>query len=438
MSSRAVVVDILLKAYRLVPTSLSSSFFVLSMSFIVDDADFSAVKYSTRWRHAGVSSEFMGTTSYPGGAGDSARLTFRGTSVMVFGTIGLESGPGSAMNFTLDGGVPTAYMVPTPSLTVQRHQALFAMQGLDPEAEHILEMVSVAPDSDQSQIFLDYFLLGSTAPGGSEVRFVDDTDGQDGVQYSAAGWEIKSSPEFFGGSAHSTGSQGAWIAIAFRGTAVTVHGSGGFDLDVVATLDGDHSIPMSSAILSNDTNEVLFQSPTLDDREHTLNLSALGSSTQKIIIDYFLIANDTVDAVLAQGTASGAPIPGPSATLSFSARSSTPNLAIIVGAAVGGGVLLLLLLFGAWYLGRRKERFTGRAKLLEITTLTSLGIAGEPSSVAATVVAFPSEASLSTLEKGESLGRRSEDANALATPESASAAEYEIYDPQRPPSYRSS
>ncbi|KAJ7059614.1 hypothetical protein C8F01DRAFT_989205, partial [Mycena amicta] len=103
---------------------------------IVDDRD-PTIAYGGSWSDGGVAQEFQSTTHWASAAGSTARFSFTGTSVAVYGTVASGSTQAS-MSFSVDDGLSTGSYTPPSGLTAYiHHELLFASPSLD-NAEHTL------------------------------------------------------------------------------------------------------------------------------------------------------------------------------------------------------------------------------------------------------------------------------------------------------------
>ncbi|CAA7269694.1 unnamed protein product [Cyclocybe aegerita] len=125
---------------------------------ILDDTDPSIV-YTGRWNRAGSSNEFNRTTTWTLSAGASARLSFRGTAIGVFGTIStrLRSSREPESTYRIDGGDPVTFRATQTDRTQFTQQ--FFQSPLLPDGEHTLEITH--PETTEP-VFLDFFRLIGT------------------------------------------------------------------------------------------------------------------------------------------------------------------------------------------------------------------------------------------------------------------------------------
>ncbi|KDR69934.1 hypothetical protein GALMADRAFT_230300 [Galerina marginata CBS 339.88] len=121
----------------------------------LDDRD-SSIVYLSRWHHGGVKAEFDKTTTYNGDPGSTAKLTFDGTSVAVFGTISPKKSDSIApiSSYSIDGAAPVEFKAAqTPD--TQYSQQFFQSPTL-PAGQHTL-IITNKLHSDPT--FLDFFLV---------------------------------------------------------------------------------------------------------------------------------------------------------------------------------------------------------------------------------------------------------------------------------------
>ncbi|KAJ7300416.1 hypothetical protein DFH08DRAFT_122132 [Mycena albidolilacea] len=259
---------------------------------IVDDTD-PSVQYNTPggWRETGNAPQFEGTTHASGTQGDTATLVFEGTSISVYGTVAPSSGQ-SRLNFSIDGADAGFYQV--PQAATLNNQLFWTSPNFE-AASHKL-VITVDQDASLSPqvnplnrtFFLDYFIYRTTSTAGKTV-VIDDTDPS--VTYSP-GWSLKGSDVRLESTMHISNSQldGAWAAVAFNGTGISLFGSLPTDKDQVfkasVAIDGSQL-----RTISNSQNQTpLFDSGALPAGPHTINVTVLDG--RSLIIDYFLVKNN--------------------------------------------------------------------------------------------------------------------------------------------------
>jgi hypothetical protein len=205
------------------------------------------------------------------------------------------------------------------------------------------------------------------------------------------------------GTEHVGTSVGAWVALSFEGTQISLFGPSGQEgLQASVVIDGSDS--QSGGITQSKKQNQLFTSSVLPLGHHTINVTLLtGDSTA---IDYFLVAT-TLGGSQFAGTPTtattsqpaGTPVSSPpppgtpapdggqkpgSSSLTPSQGSKAPPIAAIVGGAVGGLALLLLLLLAVLMWRRRSRRVNQLAfdatsvphpwagKRVSVTSMTTL------------------------------------------------------------------
>ncbi|KAF7298550.1 hypothetical protein MIND_00801700 [Mycena indigotica] len=351
-----------------------------AMNVVVDDRD-PAVQYFPNWRtkDLGRAVEFASTTSNPAKHGDAAQLTFSGTSISVFGTIAPGNGQ-SSMDFSIDDGPATTFQpppVPSTDKDGVHHQPLFASTALS-EGSHTIRMTSSG--SDISQIFLDYFLVRTTEVAGKKV-FIDDADTNLGVVYGGlSSWAEAAGESYFGQGVHVTQTPGAWVAVTFQGTQLTLQGPftpspDADDFSAFASIDNGSPISLVAPPTRDDTtqtfNNRLFATPLLPFGTHTVNFTYTGGPP--LAVDYFLVsgapnlsANGNSDGngfVAGPGPSLSVP-PSPSPTngpgsspqqLGGASARAGPNMGAIAGGIIAGVVLVALLVAGIFLFCRRRR-----------------------------------------------------------------------------------
>jgi hypothetical protein len=291
----------------------------------------------------------------------------------------------SRLNFSIDGTNVGFYQAPAGPAAVNNQ--LFWTSPKFEEASHKL-VITVDQDASLSQqvnplnstFFLDYFIYQTTSTAGKTV-VIDDNDPS--VIYSQ--WSPVVSDSRLEGAFHVSNGQldGAWAAVAFNGaaysillnetkgecpgTGISLFGSPPKDKGQVfasVAIDGSQL----GTISDSQTQNPLFDSGALPAGPHTINITILDG--HGLIIDYFLVKNDLeslASTTSGSGSAStsspgldSANSPGSASGVSSGPGtpqvSKTPQIAAIVGGAVGGLVLLLLLLVGALLWRRRARR----------------------------------------------------------------------------------
>ncbi|KAF7341325.1 Right-handed parallel beta-helix repeat-containing protein [Mycena venus] len=336
------------------------------MSVLIDDSN-PLVQYNSPggWIVTGKVPEFEVTTHASATPGDTATLAFEGTSISVYGTVA-ESAGQSRLNFSIDGVVVGSYQA--PAVTAAIHNTRFWTSPVFQEAPHELT-VTVDQDTSLNSLdrtfFLDYFVYNTASAAGKTVLF-DDNDAS--LVYSPNWQANTNSDSSLQGTEHVSTSAGAWVALSFEGTQISLFGpSSQKGLQASVVIDGSDS--QSGVITQSKTQNQLFTSAVLPLGHHTINVTLLtGDSTA---IDYFLVASTlgtptTPTTLQLAGTPSSSPPSGTpasdgaqtpvSSSLAASQGSKAPPIAAIVGGAVGGLVLLLLLLIALLMWRRRSRR----------------------------------------------------------------------------------
>lgn len=122
----------------------------------LDDRDPSIV-YSTGWAQAGLSLEYNSTTTWTALVGLTARVSFRGTAVGVFGTITAKDKDSVAPEslYSIDGGLPVRFaaaQAPRP-----QYSQRFFLSPVLPEADHVLTITNAGVGA----LFLDFVMVQS-------------------------------------------------------------------------------------------------------------------------------------------------------------------------------------------------------------------------------------------------------------------------------------
>ncbi|PPQ72214.1 hypothetical protein CVT26_006969 [Gymnopilus dilepis] len=121
----------------------------------LDDRNPSII-YSTGWNQAGSALEFNKTTTWTAVAGSTAKFTFQGTGVGVFGTVGkkLPKSIAPVSEYSIDGSAPVTFTA-DPKAVVQTSQAFF-QSPLLPDGVHTLTVTNkLASDP----LFLDFLMV---------------------------------------------------------------------------------------------------------------------------------------------------------------------------------------------------------------------------------------------------------------------------------------
>ncbi|KAJ7874441.1 hypothetical protein B0H13DRAFT_1020047 [Mycena leptocephala] len=195
------------------------------MKVIVDDND-SLVEYNfvqanghspDGWIREGKAPEFEASVHASATSGNTAKLTFNGTSISVFGSLaGLGNGF-STWKFDIDGTTSGSYDAPPASARIQ-NQHFWTSPDLDAKS-HTL---TITVDQDSSinpsrTILLDYFVYTPTSAAGKTI-LSDDSD--ESISYSPEGWQsLTNSTNFLESTQHVSESAGSWVALTFEGNS---------------------------------------------------------------------------------------------------------------------------------------------------------------------------------------------------------------------------
>jgi len=127
---------------------------------IIDDQDLSKVVYNGTWVKGGSVYEYDNTVASSTTVGDSFTVTFKGTSIGVYGTIDATSG-GVITSYSIDGGTPTkatAQAAPTDTFRQQ-----FWSSSEFSLAVHKLHVTMVKvnnnPQPGEGTVWFDYFYV---------------------------------------------------------------------------------------------------------------------------------------------------------------------------------------------------------------------------------------------------------------------------------------
>ncbi|KJA13027.1 hypothetical protein HYPSUDRAFT_209890 [Hypholoma sublateritium FD-334 SS-4] len=131
------------------------------VSITLDDRD-PKIVYSAGWTHAGRPADYARTTSRTTVAGSTAKLTFTGTSISVFGTIPpntrtVPTPPSS--EYSIDGSANTVFTA-TETANFQRNQLFFQSASL-PNGTHAL---TITYPKVSDPLFLDFLVVTQPNP----------------------------------------------------------------------------------------------------------------------------------------------------------------------------------------------------------------------------------------------------------------------------------
>ncbi|KAI0339359.1 hypothetical protein BDW22DRAFT_586348 [Trametopsis cervina] len=125
-------------------------------NILVDDADTPILAYTGSWTPSGNANEYNSTTHGSSSAGASVSLTFHGTSIQVYGTIGPSAGDGVPQtSYFLDNNPEVIYIAANNPGNALYHQPFFTSPPI-PDGEHNLT-ITIRPNS--GFYWLDYFVF---------------------------------------------------------------------------------------------------------------------------------------------------------------------------------------------------------------------------------------------------------------------------------------
>ncbi|KAK6995826.1 hypothetical protein R3P38DRAFT_3425365 [Favolaschia claudopus] len=328
---------------------------------VVDDRD-PTIAYSGSWGPAGSAVEFKDTTTYSAGPDASATFSFVGTSVTVYGTIGIRNlTTQPTWAFVVDGSVLGKF-TPTQGMSANvHHQALWTSPSLSVNDGLHKLVIKQTTNTTVSVIYLDYIMFNTTTTSASVAAyFVDDRDSR--VRYSPA-WQ------FYGleGDLHHTSQasrvQGDSLTLQFEGKSVSFYGGvTSSTVNASISIDGGPLEFWVPPVTAGRTNNLIFESGDLTPGTHELVVTA--TNDQPVWADYFLITPNPAGSVLSSssaGTSSSSATPAPSSIgppHSNAHLRSAPVIGRIVGLVVGIGLSLLLglSLFICWWRKRRAKK----------------------------------------------------------------------------------
>ncbi|KAF8064348.1 hypothetical protein FPV67DRAFT_216855 [Lyophyllum atratum] len=135
----------------------------MAADFVFIDDNSASVIYTSGWSAAGTPNEYGGTTHGARIGGSQATITFVGSSVEVYGTIGLENNGNSSFapvsSYTVDGDSRTTNSF-TAALgdVVLYKQPFYTFSGLAAGQQH--ELVLTYVTSGKNPLWLDYVRVG--------------------------------------------------------------------------------------------------------------------------------------------------------------------------------------------------------------------------------------------------------------------------------------
>ncbi|KAJ7635050.1 hypothetical protein FB45DRAFT_744550, partial [Roridomyces roridus] len=123
---------------------------------ILDNAD-PLVHYAGSWTTAGGSEEFQATTAVSVTQGSTASLSFTGSSIGVYGTLGPVSGPSNTtMGFVVDNNKAFSGSFTAPAnLGAAIHHNIFWQSPTLTDSEHTL-VITMTDTGAFDILFLDY------------------------------------------------------------------------------------------------------------------------------------------------------------------------------------------------------------------------------------------------------------------------------------------
>ncbi|KAK7050677.1 hypothetical protein R3P38DRAFT_3608630 [Favolaschia claudopus] len=290
---------------------------------VVDDRD-PTIAYSGSWGPAGSAEEFKDTTTYSAGPDALATFSFVGTSVTVYGTIGvrnLTTQPTWA--FVVDGSVLGKF-TPTQGMSANvHHQALWTSPSLSVNDGLHKLVIKQTTNTTISVIYLDYIMFTTTTSASVAAYFVDDRDSR--VRYSPA-WQ------FYGldGDLHHTSQasrvQGDSLTLQFEGKSISFYGGvTSSTVNASMSIDGGPLAFWVPPVTAGRTNNLIFDSGDLTPGTHELVVTA--TNDQPVWADYFLITPNPAGSVSSSssgGISSSSAFPSPSSIGSHSNAHSKP------------------------------------------------------------------------------------------------------------------
>ncbi|KAF8963489.1 hypothetical protein BDZ97DRAFT_1919736 [Flammula alnicola] len=120
----------------------------------IDDRD-PLISYSGTWEDGGVDNEYNKTTTWTNWSGSTAKITFSGTSISVWGTIAVaDLGVAPHSSYSVDDGPAMLYEA-NQSSTAQYRQQFFQSGNLSP-TNHTLLLTTLV---EGAYFYLDYALI---------------------------------------------------------------------------------------------------------------------------------------------------------------------------------------------------------------------------------------------------------------------------------------
>ncbi|GJE94535.1 hypothetical protein PsYK624_107050 [Phanerochaete sordida] len=328
----------------------------------IDDAS-PLIQYDQWWTdssrsdslHANYSGDTFHTTEQNGG---TARLTFNGSAVYLFGA---KRPNHNVYAVTLDGQTTTANGYPGSSNANLFNQTLFSQTGLNLSQTHQISLTNTPSSSTLAYTDLDYVVItagdGDTSTDSQDLVWDDDM-----AQYSP-GWD--DSPNglqggYFNNTMHRTNIVNAYATVTFEGNAVAVYG-------VTSTNHGFFNVSLDKAppVMLNGTmpgdqpgpryQNLLYWAGGLSSGQHTVTITNIDSNGLWLDLDKFVISRWPQTTI--GGSSSGsAPSPTKSPGDHSGGRSHHNSTGAIVGGVVGGIIGAFLIALGLFLFLRRRSR----------------------------------------------------------------------------------
>ncbi|KAF7357274.1 hypothetical protein MSAN_01322800 [Mycena sanguinolenta] len=338
---------------------------------ILDDRD-PLIQYAGTWSGGGSYLEFSGTTSFALESGSTASLSFVGTSVSVYATVGVEGASQASIEFVVDDSITGKYVAPNLTATIH-HELLWGSPTLSNGTHTLVITQGVTPASTSGVICIDYIMYDTTST--FSTYFIDDRDRR--ITYSP-GWVQDGSDGDFQHTSQRTSAPGESFTLEFEGQSIAYYGGmTSRTINATAVIDGGpptfFGLPPGAMV----SNNPLFQSGNLSAGTHKLVVTA--EDDQNVWADYFLVNPTTgtptsnsafsPSSGAASSTSSGA-VSSPSLPTSSSSSPpttlSSPHKSTAVGAIIGGVVgivAVLAVLAVAIFLFKRRRGKIGPSML---------------------------------------------------------------------------
>ncbi|KAG6876949.1 hypothetical protein C0993_011766 [Termitomyces sp. T159_Od127] len=302
------------------------------MATILYDDDSPNLLYNARTQ-LGVDTKYLGGTAtkvFLESSADALSISFIGTSAMIYGTLGPESGFSSEpLQVTLDDEIQEG---------VQLH-----IDNLD-----ILRVLYQSPSSTRSgtSLNLDYAAVtaGKNTPLVGETLIIDDHDPSvvyDGNWGPSTNFMLfdDSGPRFaYANTSHQTSSKEASATFSFNGTSAALFGAGtGLHIDFDIEVDGE-TVPRPIMVFANSTNWRWYQCSGLLPTNHTVKITySGGNSNATFNLDYLTYTPSFVSLAEKEGLQG-----------SLNNQSSGVSLGTLLGAIIGPVlfvIIIVILLF---------------------------------------------------------------------------------------------